>query len=190
MMRILFFLLFALLLTGCTVRRISDGKPPKDGVVHREMQDPLHGPLQGEDQYQNGVLVRTEMRFRNGVKAFERFYGMNDSTVNYYPTGRTMHILVSNEQNIVSFQEFYDDGAVKVISDPVLNTEYYRNGAVASRMQFKNGLITTIDRWFGNGRRAEHSEWLNDARHGQRIEWDSTGRIVVNERYTHNVKIQ
>jgi antitoxin component YwqK of YwqJK toxin-antitoxin module len=190
MKRALLIIFCALILTGCTVRRISDGKPPKDGVVQREMVDQIHGPLRGEDRYENGVLVRTEMRFKNGKRALERFYGVNDSTVYYFRTGHTMHILVTNVQGIISYRENFEDGTVRIESDTSYTTEYYRNGTIASRMQYQNGLITTVDRWFENGKRAEHSEWLNDARNGKRMEWDSTGRVLIDERYEHNVKIQ
>lgn len=194
-LRSLVVISIVLLLTdGCTIRRISDGKPPRDGVVQKEVQDPRYGTLRTEDHYKDGRLVYSKGLYRNGVVVFERFpnrgEGGLDSSVWFFPSGTLYYMLIGSDDRIIRFREFFENGAVRIVSDTSQTDEFYRSGRPSARLRSQNGSIVAIDHWFENGRKAEYSEWLNDQRHGIRNEWDSLGRQTVRERYEHGVRLK
>jgi antitoxin component YwqK of YwqJK toxin-antitoxin module len=179
---------------GCKVRRISDGKPPHDGVVKKEVKDPRYGTMQAEDHYRDGRLYYSRGFYSGGTTAFERFWHPNefvvDSTVSYFPSGKMSSVMISSDNLILSFREYFEDGATRIVSDTSRNDEFYHNGTKSCTILFRNGMAESIERWYENGRRMELSEWKNDQRHGKRFEWDSAGRQTVKEFYRQGTLIQ
>ncbi|MCK9410263.1 MAG: hypothetical protein M0R68_14140, partial [Bacteroidetes bacterium] len=172
---------------GCKVRRISDGKPPKDGVVLRETIDQKYGPIHAEDHYRDSRLRYVKGTYSSGTLAYERFLnrevGRLDSTAWYFPSGQLMFTMVLGYDRMLFFTEYYENGTVRVHSDTTKSNEFYLSGKKNCTIVYQNGFIVLIERWYENGKKLELSEWKNDQRHGKRCEWDSTGRLTVNEFY-------
>lgn len=175
--------------SSCKVRTISDGKPPRDGSMKKEISNPKYGPMQSEEHYRDGRLELVEGRYTNGTLAFKRYppSGENDldTTIWYYPSGQLYYHHVSSDDRIMHFKEYFEDGALKIESDTSISNEYYQNGTKNCTIRYSNGFVVQIERWHENGTMVERSEWRNDVRHGVRREWDSTGTQIVSERYVH-----
>lgn len=186
-------LFIVIAVSGCKVRTISDGKPPRDGVLKMEVTDPKYGVLKTEEQYREGHLVFVEGRFQNGSIAFQRLPMIDnydlDTTVWFYPSGKMFYQHVSSDDRTIFFKELFEDGAVRIVSDTSISNEFYPDGTKNCTIKYQNGFVVSIDGWYRNGKRREQSEWLNDARHGIRREWDSTGRLTVNEKYQRGTLI-
>lgn len=187
-------LLFMLTATGCTVRRISDNQPPKNGTISREIQDHVFGPIDMVETYKDGHLIRKVGTFKNGVTAYD-YHLRNgerevDSLVSNYPSGQRRFVMILKNDVILSNQEWYEDGAVKVLSDSVLIREYYSDGTLRSRTTMAQGSVVSTESWYPGGRRWEFVEWKNDQYHGMFRMWDSTGRLTVDERYRNGTLVQ
>lgn len=182
-----------ILSAGCKVRKISDGKPPRDGVVKKELNDPRYGTIQAEDHYRDGRLYYSKGFYGSGATAFERFWHPNenvvDSMVSYFPTGKVNYVMVSSDNRILSFREYFEDGVTKIVSDTSRSDEFYHNGTKSCTILFQNSMTVSIERWYENGKRMEYSEWKNDQRHGKRFEWDSAGQQTVKEFYRQGTLI-
>jgi antitoxin component YwqK of YwqJK toxin-antitoxin module len=181
--------LFALLCTGCKVRRISDGKPPRDGVVVSQRNDPRFGMIRTEQHYREGKQVYLKGEYGDGRLAFERFNGIAGGTLDsaawFFPSGALFHTLVTTDERIIRYKEYFEDGALRIDSDTTVNNEFYQSGKKYVVIRYENGSVVSIERWFENGKHAEVSEWRNERRHGRYETWDSTGRSLINERYVN-----
>lgn len=178
--------------TGCKVRRISDGKPPRDGVVVSEQNDSRFGKIRTEQHYREGKQVYTKGQFGNGRLAFERFNdiagGMLDSTAWFFPSGTLFYTIVTSDERMIMFKEYSEDGALRAASDTVVSNEFYPDGKRSGTTRFENGAVISIERWHQNGRRAEVSEWRNDRRNGRYDVWDSAGRALISEWYVNGTR--
>jgi antitoxin component YwqK of YwqJK toxin-antitoxin module len=172
---------------GCKVRTVSQGKPPRDGVVTKEVNDAKYGKIKEELFYREGRLEYVQGTFDNGKRAYEKYLvphdGIVDSTVWFYPSGALNFTIVSADERILRFKELYENGAVRMISDTSESNEFYIGGQKNCRILYENSSVISIERWFENGKRMEYSEWQHELRHGKHQEWDSTGRSVINDKY-------
>ncbi|MFA6456005.1 MAG: hypothetical protein WCW40_04220 [Bacteroidota bacterium] len=183
----LIVLCVAFMVCGCKIRTISDGKPPKDGVIKSTRKMMNGETMEMEEHFKNSQLVREVMRFDNKNLAYERFFRTDehptDSMRNYYRNGQLSLLLVMNDTNRVILRGYYENGTLQAYGDTAKNIEYFDNGKKQSETLSKTGQIYKILRWYRNGLKAEESDWWNDRRNGIWREWDSTGTTVRNERY-------
>lgn len=193
--RIILIVLITLLLSfGCKIRRVSDGKPPRDGVMTKTRKEITGEIMSVEEEYKEGLLVSETVRYADSTIASERFLRVldrpTDSMRSYYRNGRLQFLLVSNDTDRIYMKGYFEDGALQIVGDTSSTIEYYENGNKKFSSLMRRRQIYQVNEWYQNGKLREMSEWWNDKRNGKRIAWDSTGKLVTNELYKDGVKIR
>ncbi len=179
---------------GCKIRRISDGKPPKNGIFTGTDKGVTGEKMFVEKEYRDGEMIRETIRFQNQQLASERFLKAGGRTTDslrlYYRSGQLQSMMVANDSDRIFVRGYFENGMLQFAGDTAASVEYYESGHVKYRTELQKRQIYRVLQWYENGTAKELSEWQNDKRNGRWIKWDSTGAMIHNELYDNGKQIR